>query len=344
MKKFFRLMNQAAEIQTDSGQSASDAYDYSSTSIMGESDEDVFKQFGLDASKYGLDENQEEAPKAESQGSEDEQEAAPVTEESAILEQINALGIIHNESPFKVESVDQIKELMQKGQDYTVKTQALSNERKDFESDRDATKAQLNEEIDRHNAEVKGLGQKLQELEQFVFTIEQLRTSAPDIFEEVQRFHKETERQYSNPIINQQLEAIRAENAATRAENEEIKKSLFRRENELIIDSFDSKFAALAPHEQSLKELGIIVNRDAVKEKWAATGLEPEAIVDAMYAKMERQARASKSKVQATTQKVAAKPIGAAGSSRTGSKAPSIDPKLSGLGYASALWDRHTKR
>jgi predicted RNase H-like nuclease (RuvC/YqgF family) len=330
-------MNEAADVSTDSGQSASDAFDYSSTSIMGESDENVFKQFGLDASKYGLDNNQDETPKEESQGSEEAPEAAQATEESAFLERINSLGAVHNEMPFKVESVDQIKELMQKGQDYTVKTQALSTERKDFESDRDATKAQLNEEINAFNTQAKEFGQQLQEMQQWTFTLNQLQESAPDIFEEIQRAYKQTSQQFSNPVLNQQMEA-------QNRRFEELEKKLASREDKLIVDSFEKDFSALAPLEQSLKELGINIDKNAVKSKWASTGLSPEEVIGAMYGKTMMQAQASKAKVQTTAQKVAAKPIGAAGSSRPGTKAPSIDPKLSGLGYAAALWDRHTKR
>jgi hypothetical protein len=330
-------MNAAEELQTDSGMSADAAFDASSKSVMGENDEDVFKQFGLDASKYELGGDESEEPKAESQGSEEAQEAAPATEESAFLEQINALGIIHNELPFKVESSDQIKELLQKGQDYTVKTQALSNERKDFEAEKTATQAEINATIDELNNKTKGLGQQIQETEQFVFTLEEMKRDAPDLFEEFQRFHQNTVKQFSNPVLNQQMEA-------QNRRFEELEKKLASREDKLIIDSFETDFAALAPLEQSLKELGINIDKAEVKKQWAATGMPLKSVVGSLYFENVAKAQASKSKVETTKQKITAKPIGAAGSSRPGSKAPAIDPKLSTLQYASAVWDKHLKR
>jgi hypothetical protein len=333
----FRLMNAAEELQTDSGMSADAAYESSSKSVMGESDQDVFKNFGLDASKYELGDDQSEEPVAESQGSEEVQEAAPATEESALLEQINALGAVHNDQPIKVESIDQIKELVQKGQDYTVKTQALSNERKEFETGKVAAETELNAAINEFNERHKGFGQQLQEMEQWTFTLNQLQESAPDLFEEVQRAYKETTKQFSNPVLNQQMEA-------QNRRFEELEKKLASREDKLIIDSFETDFAALAPLEQSLKELGIVVDKAEVKKQWAATGMTPKQVIGSLYFENVAKAQASKSKVETTKQKITAKPVGAAGSSRPGSKASSIDGKLSTLQYASAVWDKHTKR
>ena len=331
-------MNAAEELQTDSGMSANAAFDASSKSVMGESNEDVFKSFGLDASKYELDDEESEEPAAaEAQGSAEVQEDAPQAEESAFIEQINALGIIHNDSPFKVESSDQIKELLQKGQDYTVKTQALSSERKDFETGKAAAEQELNAAINEFNEKSKGFGQQLQEMEQWTFTLNQLQESAPDLFEEVQRAYKETTKQFSNPVLNQQMEA-------QNRRFEELEKKLASREDKLIIDSFETDFAALAPLEQSLKELGITIDKAEVKKQWAATGMPLKSVVGSLYFENVAKAQASKSKVETTKQKIAAKPIGAAGGSRSGSKAASIDPKLSGLQYASALWDKHSKR
>ena len=329
-----RLMNEAVEISSDGNASASLANDYSSKSIISENDDDIFKSFGLDASKYGLDDSQDEAPAAESQGSEDSQEAGQETDENAFLERINALGAIHNELPVKIESLADLKNLVQMGKDYTVKTQSLSEERKAWDSEKSSAEKELNGAIEEFNNAQKAYGTQLQEMQQWTFALNQLKTDAPDIFDEVQRAYEGTVKQFSNPVLDQQLAAIRAELAET-------KKGLSQREDKLIVDSFESEYSALSALEQSAKELGISVNKDDVKKKWAETGMKAEDAFGLLYGKMAMQAQASKSKVETTRQKVAAKPTGGASASRPGSKAPAIDSKLTGMAYASALLDRY---
>lgn len=332
--KFFRRMNEASDFSSEGNASASAANVSSSNESIGDNDDNVFKSFGLDASKYGLDDSQDETPLAESQGSEDSQDASQATDESAFLERINALGAIHNDQPIKIESIDDIKNFLQMGKDYTVKTQSLSEERKAWDTEKSGAEKELNGAIEKFNADMKSYEGQMQEMQQFTFTLNRLKESAPDIYEEVQREYHKTVEQFSNPVLDKQF-------AEQNRRFEEIEKKLTSREDKLIIDSFDNEYAALAPLEQSLKELGITVNKSEVKNKWAATGLSPEEVVGAMYGKMAMQAQASKSKVQTTQQKIAAKPVGGAGASRPGSKAPAIDSKLTGMAYASALLDRY---
>jgi len=336
----FRLMNEASELGesggTESAISASDAYSHSSKASLSDDDNQAFKALGLDPSKYGLDKEVEsDASEEESQGSEETQVAGQATDEKSYLEWVNSLGAVHNENPLKVESSEQIKELLQKGHDYTQKTQSLSEERKAWDSERSNTEKELNSASEEFNKGVQAHQAQLQELQQWTFALKELEQSAPDLFEEVQRVYQGTVKQFSNPVLDQQLAAIRAELAET-------KKGLSERENKLIVDSFESEMTKLAPLEQSFKELGITINKDEVKKKWAATGLPVEEVIGTIYGVKAMQAQASKAKVNQTQQKVAAKTTGGAGSSRTGTKVKAIDPKLTGLSYAKALWDRHS--
>lgn len=335
-----RLMNEASEI--DAGGSASDSSEsvneYSSQNIMGdESDEDIFKEHGLDISKYGFDEDEssESDLEDESQGSEIDQGAGQATDESALLEKINALGAVHNGNPLKVESIDDLKSLVQMGKDYTLKTQSLSDERKAWESERNGAETEINQTIEGLNKSIEAHKTQLQELEQWTFALNQLRESAPDLFEEVQSVYSNVQKQFSNPVLDQQLAAIRAELAET-------KKGLSERENKAIVDEFEREFSGLSATEQSLKELGITIDKDAVKKEWAKTGMDVNKVVGALYFDQIAKAQASKSKVEATKLKVGAKPVGAAGKSRPGNKVKAIDPKLTGLAYAEALLSRYS--
>lgn len=330
-----RIMNEATEID---GGGEGDVSDFSSNSIMGdESEEDIFKEHGLDINKYGFgeDESSEETEGDDSQGSEASENAGQATDENALLERINALGAIHNDSPIKVESLEDLKNLVQMGKDYTQKTQSLSEERKAWDSERSSAETEINESIKELNASIETHKTQLQELQQWTFTINQLKESAPDLFEEVQRAYDGTVKQFSNPILDQQLSAIRAELAET-------KKGLSERENKAIVGEFEREYAGLAATEQSLKELGITIDKEAVKKEWASSGMAVNKVVGALYFDQIAKAQASKSKVETTKAKVASRPVATGNKSRPGSKVKAIDPKLNGLAYASALLDRYS--
>lgn len=332
-----RIMNAAEELSGGGGADFSgDANDYSSTNIMGASDEQVFKDFGLDPEKYGIGRNDEsEAPAEELDGTDETQKAGQATDEKSYLEWVNSLGAIHNDSPVKVESIEEVKNALQMFKDYTQKTQTLSEERKGWESEKSQTEKELNGAIEEFNNAQKAYGQQLQEMQQWTFALNQLKTEAPDIFEEVQRAYEGTVKQFSNPVLDSQLAAIRAELAET-------KKGLSQREDKLIVDQFETEKASMTATEQSLKELGVNIDWTEVKKQWASTGLPLKNVVGSIYFDHVAKAQASKSKVETTKQKVAAKPVGGAGASRPGTKAKAIDPKLKGLAYASALLDRYT--
>jgi hypothetical protein len=332
-----RIMNEADDLGSDGG-GASDVSDFSSQSIMGsDNDEDIFKEHGLDFKKYGFDEddNSEESLEDELPEGEIPQGAGQGTDENALLEKINALGAIHNGNPLKVESIDDLKNLVQMGKDYTLKTQSLSDERKAWETERTTAESEVNQAIQELNTSIETHKTQLQELQQWTFALNQLKESAPDVFEEVQRAYEGTVKQFSNPVLDQQLAAIRAELAET-------KKSLSSRENKLIVDEFERDKGAMSATEQSLKELGVNIDWAEVKKEWASSGMPVNKVVGALYFDSIAKAQASKAKVETTKAKVTARPVAAANKSRPGGKVKAIDPKLTGLAYASALLDRYS--
>jgi hypothetical protein len=194
--------------------------------------------------------------------------------------------------------------------------------------------AELNAAIDEFNNSQKAYAQQLQEMQQWTFALNQLKSDAPDIFEDVQRAYEGTVKQFSNPVLDQQL-------ASFRAELEEAKKGFAERENKMVLSSFEQEKAQLSATEQSLKELGINVDWNEVKKQWANTGLPLKQVVGSIYFENVTKAQASKAKMETVAKKVAARPVGAAGAARPGEKIKAIDPKLSGLQYASKLWDRY---
>lgn len=311
-------------------------------SIFDNSWKDEFKEMGLDPAKYGIDDNDEVEEEADSQESEKVEGTGQNTDEKSFLDQLNS-GLVHNELPFKVESVEEARNFIQMGKDYTLKTQSLSEERKAFETEASSTKEELNAAINEFNIQYKELEPKLQEMQELNFTLEQLKVNAPDIYEEVQRARDGVKTQFANPIINQQLAKIHAENEAIRAELAEARKGISSKEDKLTLDKFESEKTALAATEQSMKELGVAIDWKAAKDEWVATGMPLKNVVGSLYFESLAKAQASKSKVATTQAKIAARPTGGAGASRPGAKAQAIDPKLKGVALAEALLKRYSK-
>jgi hypothetical protein len=292
---------------------------------------DVMKELGLDPSKYGLNEVQSEAPKEESHGSDENQEAGQVTDEKSYLDWVNSLGAIHNEQPVKVESIEEVKNALQMFKDYTQKTQTLSEERKGWDQEKSGAETELRAAIDHFNTHQKDHEKSLQDLQQWKFTLENLKETAPDLFEEVERAHNGTVKQFSNPVLDQQLSAVNKR-------LEDAEKKLASREDKLILDSFETEKTAMNATEQSLKELGINIDWADVKKQWANTGMPLKNVVGSIYFENVAKAQASKSKVETTAKKVAARPIGAASASRPGNKVPQIDRTKSLFEQAQELY------
>jgi hypothetical protein len=343
-----RIMNEAGEADAGAGADASSEGGFgesqdNSSDLWSDSpsDEDIFKSHGLDLKKYetqAVDSKSQEATGQEdSQGSdEEEQGAGQETDEKSLLDLANSLGAIHGETPIKIESKDQLKNLIQMGHDYTQKTQALSSERKVFDSEKAEAERIYSEQVEAFNQQVSKFDSQLRELQQWQYTLDGLKSASPDLFDEIQRAFAETGKQFENPVINQKI-------AALEAEVREAKKGLTERENRLILEEFDKQKSSLSSLEQSWKELGVTVDWDQAKKTWAATGLkELEQVVRAMYGGAVDKARESKAKVATVQKKVAtAKTIGVGGAARPGKQVKAIDPKLSSLQYANALWDRY---
>lgn len=337
MKFRFRLMQEAGELMGDAGgaeqfvveEGDEEGWEQPST-------QDHIKELGLDPSKYGLDKEDElEASEDAPQDEDSQANAAPVGEESALLERINALGAIHSGSPIKVENVESLKNLIQQGHDYTVKTQSLSEERKVFEQERGVVEKELQGAIDEFNEGQKVYGEKLKELDQWVFTIEQLKVENPEVFEAVSQAYSQTSKQFSNPYVDQKI-------AALEAKISEVNKGLTSREDELILKGFDTDWAALSSTEQSLNELGVKVDKEAVKKQWAETGLPLKQVVGMMYFEQLAKTQASKAKVATVAKKVAAKPSGVAASARPGEMRKPIEKSGDYLAMANQLLKRYS--
>lgn len=317
---------------TEEGSLSSEAHELDE--LLEGSDDDIFKDLGIDPNKYGINKEEE---KLEGKSETDEAQAAPdkqglAIDDTAIIEKLNALNLVHNENPFKVESLDEAKNLIQMGRDYSAKTQALSAERKDWEANAVQAETEFKAAIEEFNSQRSQLENDYTEMQQFRFALDRMKLEDPDIFEAVQRHYQQAGHHFNNPVVNQRLKAMQSELAET-------KKALSQRESKLIVDEYETEKKGMAATEQSLKELGINVDWNAVKKEWTETGLPLSKVVGSMYFDSVAKAQASKSKVEATKAKVVAKPNASAASARVGQTAPKIKNNGDYLAMARELYN-----
>lgn len=299
---------------------------------------DAFADLGLNAKDYGLEDGEKpEASEEESQGSDElEKEAGQATDEKSFIDFANSIGAVHGGNPLKIESKDQLKELVQKGYDYTQKTQALSEDRKVLESERVEAQKHIEAAVENLNQSVHQHNKQLRDLQQWAHAIKELEADAPDILAEVQAAFGRAGKHFDNPVFNQQF-------AELTKRLEDTEKKLASREDKVILDGFDAEMNKLSATEQSWKELGVTIDRAKVKERWGNTGLPVEEVIGSMYGMQVAKALESKTKVAQVKAKVAAKPVGASGKARTGgTKTPQIDPKLSGMALARELFKHYS--
>ena len=268
------------------------------------SDQEVFKDLGIDPSKYGLNE-------AEESDENQENTEGEALQETSILDTINAFNMTHGDSTIKIESEDQLKELVQKGYDYTLKTQNLSEERKGWDLERSQAETELNAAIETFNQTQESYSQQLNELQQWQHTFERLKSEAPDVFEEVQNAYNHTANQFRNPILEQQMKAMQSQ-------FQEALKGVKAQESKAIVDEFEREKQGMASTEKALNDLGIKLDWDKVKAEWRDSGLPLKKAIGAIYFEDIAKAQASKAKVATVQAKTSVKTNGAGSSPRPG--------------------------
>jgi hypothetical protein len=186
-----------------------------------------------------------------------------------ILEEINRIGAIHSGNPIKIESIDQLKELVQKGFDYTKKTMAHSEEVKAKQEEFAKTEAAFTERS-------KGLEEKEVELHGVSFQnqvinsmVDKWQTSDPELFAYIQQEYQREIGDYekNQPIIAQY------ENKFKELENRFAQLETGKQKEEMgsIKQSWEAGIAELqTARGPKMKELGVVPNWDKVKDVWSA--------------------------------------------------------------------------
>jgi hypothetical protein len=178
--------------------------------------------------------------------------------------------IKHGDSIKKL-SRDEVKELAQKGFDYTQKTQAIAQERKEFEALRQKYDADLEKAVADVEEKHKTIGEKSKVLDVWDHALEDIEAKNPDLYQEIAKHFAESKRALENPVtrrLQSELEQTRALvqqlqenlNGGRNAAKEEYIRKTFSDEMTKVQDKYSTKFTTL----------GLKPDWEKVKQSWIA--------------------------------------------------------------------------
>jgi hypothetical protein len=200
-----------------------------------------------------------------------------------LLKGVNSLGMVRNGLPIGIDTPEQLKELIQKGFDYTQKTMEHA----------EIVKAKTEEfqQKEAHYKEVESqLAQKEQQMSDVLFSnqilgsiVQKLQSKDPELFAHLDQLYREEEGAYAaqKPLeakFQGEISKLSSEiqNLKGQKQTEELGKIKSGWEKEL--SDVQSKSAA------PLAKLGVKVNWDKVKEAWTADSTNTMTVEQAMYA------------------------------------------------------------
>lgn len=196
-------------------------------------------------------------------------------------------------------SKEQVKQLAQMGKDYTQKTQALSEERKAWETERKHTEAQLNEYVQKLEQKEQSLSTKMESYEKFDMAIDVLKEQDPDFYADLQARVNAITRQVDNPVIRRQLDTY---NSKISKLEQELEKASLSKIKEGFYNEVNQAKQTLG---SKLEKLGIFVDWDgAVKQQYVNGAKDVQTAVYAIYGDQIQKAYDSKLKLNDVKQKV----------------------------------------
>lgn len=237
----------------------------------------------------------------------------------ALVEQVNSLGLIHNGGPVKIETPDQLKELVQKGFDYTKKTQAHAEEvrlKTEEFTQKETILAQQEQEIQHHvlmNNIVNGWVDKLetQDPELHAYIMNAIRG-------EVNEYQK------NQPVIAQYEQKFKQ----LEDRFESLAKDKQKEELGTIKQSWESELSNVQTQKAAaLSKLGVKVDWEKVKSAWSADVTGKLTVEQALYAshgsEIEKAYRSNQKRLE-TKAKTQSQILGRTGAGASSKQAPTI--------------------
>lgn len=256
----------------------------------------------------------------------------PLNAESGLLDLVNKMEFKHEGNSFKVNDENHLKELVQKGYDYTANMQSLKQEQTEIEQMLEQRVSAFEQQYQQHQ-------EFNQNAEKFDYALQRMKASNPDLHEQVLEFVSGVQGEIENPYLKGITERL------TRTE-QTLQKKIQELESRSIVSDFDKDKAQFSPKiEKTIEKLGLKVDWDKVKSQWSKS--DGESVEKAFYAVCGKEIAdryASRMNVdQAKTKAAAAKNsrgIGSAGRA-TQSKTPVDISKMNEHDAAYALAEEY---
>jgi len=212
-----------------------------------------------------------------------EEKKEPQTANEDFLKFVNELGAVHNGQPVKIENVDQLKEFVQKGYDYTKKTMALSDEIKTFEKEKEAkeieykTKYEELVKVENDLAEVNYENQIMQAI------LQEMQINDPDLFEEFKtRYATEhNRRSQAMPYVKQfetKFDELNNKIQSLQGEKEKNELLNIKQSWEKELSAMQTKYAPMT------NKLGVKFDWDKVQETWKSDASGKMSVEQAIHA------------------------------------------------------------
>lgn len=195
---------------------------------------------------------------------------------------INDLGSIHNGSPIVVNSAEHLKELIQKGFDYTKKTMSHADESRQKQDEYLRLDSQHKEREEVLSQKEQGLAQVSEDNKIIESLLAEWQEKDVDLFNFISDAYREKLKQN-----NSQKPAIAHYENRFKAYDEkfaELANNFKQKELSSIKDGWEKELGSVqASYSSDLSKLGIIPDWEKVKQVWANDSTNKISVEDAFY-------------------------------------------------------------
>jgi hypothetical protein len=188
-----------------------------------------------------------------------------------LLSQLASLGITRKGLPVEFGDIEQVKEVLSKGFDYTIKTQELSEERKKFDEEKVNFENEFKSKLDEVESYRSQLDDKVVENEIMAGILQDLKSQDSDLFQLIaESFNKkmsEINFQKNNPIVQSLNKKV------TELEKSLTQKQSIEQESKLkdIASSWEKGVQEVSSQRANqFKKLGIKPDWNKVQDHWKA--------------------------------------------------------------------------
>lgn len=258
--------------------------------------------------------------------------------EKAILDMVHGLGAIHKGQPVTIESPAQLKELIQKGFDYTKKTMEHAESVKAKEAEFQKLESEFKEKEEFYSKREQELESTISDNRVMESILLKIQANDPELFQHFQSLWRSEISEYEKqkPLIakfEKEVGSVKEQLNNLIGQNKQGELAKIKEGWESELSSTQEKFAG------SFAKLGVKPNWDKVKDAWASDSSGKMSVEQALYAvhgKEIIQANESYKKMLLTKDKVNASILGKSGISQ-GQKGQSETIKVKPGDYESIL-------